>query len=68
MGMSDEHEIQTRLTNRMDDTFCAAMRAAVEAELESTPMGVITTPGTKNPRHIATEHCRLVPSPGAMDF
>jgi hypothetical protein len=68
MGMSDEHEIQARLTNRMDDAFCAAMRAAIEAGLENAPIGVITTPGTKKPRYIATEHCPLIPSPGAMDF
>ena len=66
MGMSDEHEIHTRLTNRMDDAFCAAMR--IEAGLENAPIGVVTTPGTKNPRYIATEQCPLNPSPGAMDF
>ena len=67
-GMSDEHEIHTSLANRADEAFCAAMRKAIEAGLESAPMRVVTTPGTKNPRYIATEHCPLIPSPGAMDF
>ena len=49
MGMGDNNEIQSR-TNRMDDAFCARMRAAIEAGLESAPIGVISTPGTKNPK------------------
>jgi hypothetical protein len=68
MGMSDEHEIHTSLANRADEAFCAAMRNAIEAGLERAPMRVVTTPGTKNPKYIATEHCPLIPSPGAMDF
>ena len=47
--MGDDNEIQSRVTNRMDDAFCARMRAAIEAGLESAPIGVITTPGTKKP-------------------
>jgi len=50
MGMSDDNEIHL-LTNRMDDAFCAAMRAAIEAGLESVPIGVVTTPGTKKHRN-----------------
>ena len=34
----------------MDDAFCARMRAAIEAGLEGAPIGVVTTPGTKNPK------------------
>ena len=68
MGMSDTDEIQSSPTSHMDAAFCARMRAAIAAGLESAPIGVITTPGTKNPRYIATEHLPLVPSPGAMDF
>jgi hypothetical protein len=49
MGMSDDDEIQSR-ANRMDDAFCARMRAAIAKGLESAPMGVVTTPGTQTPR------------------
>jgi len=36
----------------MDAAFCARMYAAITAGLESAPTGVITTPGTQNPRYI----------------
>jgi len=39
----------------MDEAFCARMRMAIEAGLESAPIGVITTPGTKNPKYIPAE-------------
>jgi hypothetical protein len=41
---------------QMDEAFCARMRRAVEAGLESAPIGVITTPGTKNPKYVPTKH------------
>jgi hypothetical protein len=50
MGMSDYNETETRLKTRMDDAFCARMRAAIEAGLESAPIGVVTTPGTQHPK------------------
>ena len=65
MGMSDDDEV--RLSNCMDDAFCAAMRAAIEAGLESAPIGVITTPGTKNPKYLATEPRPLVSSQRYME-
>jgi hypothetical protein len=37
-----------------DEAFCARMRAAIAAGLESVPIGVVTTPGTKNPKYVAT--------------
>jgi hypothetical protein len=49
MGMSDDNEIQSR-TNRMDDAFCVRLRAAIDAGLESAPIGVVTTPGTQHPK------------------
>jgi hypothetical protein len=52
----------------MDEAFCARMRMAIGAGLEKAPIGVVTTPGTKNPKYVATEHLPVVPSPGAMDF
>ena len=39
----------------MDEAFCARMRMAIEAGLESAPVGVITTPGTKNPKYVLAE-------------
>jgi hypothetical protein len=59
--MSDDHEFQYQVTNcgpsyfEMDDAFCARMRAAIEAGLESAPIGVVTAPGTKNPKYVPTE-------------
>jgi hypothetical protein len=64
--MSDDGEIQ-RLTEieraangkpshfQMDAAFCACMHAAIAAGLESAPTGVITTPGTRNPKYIPTK-------------
>jgi hypothetical protein len=55
--MSDD-EIPPYLTNSgrshfdMDEAFCSRMRLAIEAGLESAPMGVVTTPGTKNPKYV----------------
>ena len=50
----------------MDEAFCACMFAAVELglelELESAPIGVVTTPGTKNPKYVPTEPRPLVSS------
>jgi hypothetical protein len=34
----------------MDEAFCARMRKGISAGLESAPIGVVTTPGTKNPK------------------
>jgi hypothetical protein len=59
--MNDDAEIQSRLTNggpsffAMDEAFCARVLAAIEAGLESAPIGVVTTPGTKNPKYVPTE-------------
>ena len=37
----------------MDAAFCARMYAAIRLGLESAPIGVITTPGTQNPRYVS---------------
>ena len=62
--MSDDGEIQ-RLTEieritvgkpsyfQMDAAFCARMHAAIAAGLERPLTGVVTTPGTKNPRYVS---------------
>ena len=39
----------------MDEAFCARMRAAIAAGLETALDGVITTPGTKNPKYVPTK-------------
>ena len=57
--IQSEDEIHTHLTNggpshfQMDAAFCARMHAAITAGLESAPTGVITTPGTQNPRYVS---------------
>jgi hypothetical protein len=70
--MGDDDEIHLHVTYAshfdMDVAFCARMRAAIAAGLESAPTGVITTPGTKNPKYVPTEHLPPTSSPGAMDF
>jgi hypothetical protein len=66
--IQSEDEIHSRLTNGgrshfdMDEAFCARMRAAIEAGLEKAPIGVVTTPGTKNPKYVPTEPRSLVSS------
>jgi len=67
--MSDDHDIQSHLTNRMDDdAFRARMHAAIEAGLESAPIGVVTTPGTQSPRYVAAEPRPLSSSSGDTNF
>jgi hypothetical protein len=58
--MNDDDEIQTYRTNGishfdMDEAFCARMRAAIAAGLESAPIGVVTTPGTKDPKYVTAK-------------
>jgi hypothetical protein len=56
--MSDDDEVRSLLANAylaMDHAFCARMRAAIVAGLENARSGVITTPGTKNPKYVPTE-------------
>jgi hypothetical protein len=58
--MNDDDEIHSPLTNGgpthfdMDEAFCGRMRAAIEAGLESAPIGIVTAPGTKNPIYVPT--------------
>jgi hypothetical protein len=64
--VDDDDEIRPHLTNGgpsyfdMDEAFCARMLKAIEAGLESAPIGVVTTPGTKKPKYIPTEHRPLI--------
>jgi hypothetical protein len=72
--MSDNDEIPSHLTNggpsysSMDDAFCDRMFAAIRAGLENAPIGVITTPGTNNPKYVPTEPASMVSPLGGMDF
>jgi hypothetical protein len=67
--IQSEDKIHSHLTNngpshfQMDEAFCARMRRAIEAGQESAPIGVITTPGTKNPKYVPTKHPRPLVSP-----
>ena len=57
--MSDDDEVNLPVTYAshftMDAAFCARMRAAIARGLESAPIGVVTTPGTKNPKYVPAE-------------
>ncbi|MGN6750062.1 MAG: hypothetical protein ACTHJS_15865 [Xanthobacteraceae bacterium] len=67
--MSDDDEIQRlaeieRITSgkrsyiEMDEAFCGRLRAAIATGLERAPTGVITAPGTKNPRYVSDATAR----------
>jgi len=67
-----DDEIQSPLKSAyfaMDHAFCARTRRAIVAGLESAPIGVITTPGTKSPKYVPTEVWLLTSSSlSDMDF
>jgi hypothetical protein len=73
LNQSDEDEIQPCLTNggkthfSMDEAFCARMLEAIGAGLENPPIGVVTTPGTNNPKYFAAEPWPLASSLGDID-
>ena len=70
--MSDDNEIQLHVTYAshmdMDEAFCACMRIAIAAGLENAPIGVITTPGTQNPKYVPAEYRPPSCSSANMDF
>ena len=70
MGDDDETHLHATYASHfdMDGAFCARMRAAIASGLESAPIGVNTTPGTKNPKYIPTEHFSPSCSSVNMDF
>ena len=67
IGMRDDDDTQSRLTNRMDDAFCSRMCAAIEAGLESAPIGVVTTPGTQHPKLAGRYGAHPAPHPTTTD-
>jgi len=68
--VDDDDEIHARLSNGgqshfdMDEAFCPA---CIEAGLERAPIGVVTTPGTKNPKYVPTEPRLVVSSQRDME-
>jgi hypothetical protein len=70
--MSDElEEIQADVQPSQvlnDEAFCARMRTAIEAGLENAPIGLVTTPGTKNPRYVPTEPRPLASSQRDVEY
>ena len=61
MGDDDETHLHVTYASHfdMDAAFCARMRAAIAAGLESAPVGVITEPGTRNPKYISKQVVRF---------
>jgi hypothetical protein len=55
----DDDELHLHVTYAshldMDEAFCARMRMAIAAGLETAPIGVVTTPGTRNPKYVSTK-------------
>ena len=72
LAMSDDDETHLYVTYAthldMDDAFCASMRIAIAAGLESAPVGVVTTPGTKKPKYVRAELRPLAYSLSDRDF
>jgi hypothetical protein len=52
----------------MNEAFCARMREAIEAGLETAPIGIVTTPGTKNPKYVPTEPRPLASSQRNVEY
>jgi hypothetical protein len=69
--VSDDDEFHLHVTYAsyfdMNEAFCARMRAAIAAGLESAPIGVVTTPGTKNPKYVPAKPLPLPSPQGAME-
>ena len=70
MGDDDETHLHATYASHlnMDEAFRARMRIAIAAGLESVPVGVVTAPGTKNPKYLPTELPPLASSLSDRDF
>ena len=70
-AMGDDDEIHLHVTYAshfdMDVAFCARLRAAIAAGLESAPIGVVTTPGTQHPKLAARYGAPPSSLPTSMD-
>jgi hypothetical protein len=68
--IQSDNKIQSHLTNggpsyfAMDEAFRVQMLKAIAAGLENAQIGVVTTPGTKNPKYVPTERWALSSSSG----
>jgi hypothetical protein len=69
--MDDDDETHLHVTYAshfdMDEAFCARMRMAIAAGLETAPIGVVTAPGTKKPKYFPAEPSSLASSHDAME-
>jgi hypothetical protein len=50
----------------MNEAFCARMRIAIEAGLETAQIGVVTAPGTKKPKYVSTKQEALSQGDGPL--
>jgi hypothetical protein len=69
MGDDDETHLHVTYASHfdMDEAFCTRMRAVIAAGLESARIGVVTTPGTKNPKYVPAEPSPLPSSQRALE-
>jgi hypothetical protein len=69
----DDDEIQPDVTKGrashfdMDEAFCTRMFAAIREGLESAPVGVVTAPGTQNPKLVGRYGALLPQLPTILD-
>jgi hypothetical protein len=72
MGDDDETHPHVTYSGRspfdMDEAFCDRMLWAIQAGLESAPIGVVTTPGTQTPRYVPAEPWPLASPSGNTNF
>ena len=67
-GLHMERGMAERICSVPSRCFCARMRKAIEAGLESAPIGVVTTPGTQTPRYVPAEPRPPASSSGDTNF
>jgi hypothetical protein len=71
MRGNDQSEHVTEIERHfdMDEAFRVQMLKAIAAGLENAPVGIVCTPGTKNPKYVPAESGGpLTSSSGDMNF
>jgi hypothetical protein len=70
MDEDDETHLHVTYASHVDmnEAFRVRMLAAITAGLEKAPIGVVTTPGTKNPRYVPTKTRPLTSSQRHMEL